>query len=115
MLPLHTRRVLKGALSPTILPPQCSLLCFIFPSEPPTECPYRSTKIESSIELGSRFLIKGLFGLKFKGKVRDLQSSDSDTVYQIPDFLGGRDELAEVKVPLCSDGSSNDTWQVVVR
>ena len=57
----------------------------------------------------------GLFGLKFNSKVRDLQSFDSDTVYQIPDSLGSRDELAEGIVPLCSDGSSNNTWQVVVR
>ena len=56
-----------------------------------------------------------MFGLKFKGKVRDLQSFYSDTVYRIPDFQGSRDELAEGKVPLCSDGSSNDTWQDVVR
>ena len=39
-------------------------------------------------------------GLKFKGKVRDSHSSDSDPMDQIPDYLGGRDEVQEVKFPL---------------
>ena len=59
-------------------------------------------------------MLLGLFGLKYKGKVGDPQSSDSDTMNKIPDFLGGRDVLAGGTVPRSSDGSSFDTWRVVV-
>ena len=59
--------------------------------------------------------MSSLFGFLFEATVREPQSSDSDSVDYIPDFLGDRREHPEAKVSPRFNWSSSDTCHFVVR